>query len=159
MTTIAYRDRFLVADTQMTNGNIRQTAPPKIKVLPNGMVLASAGDLTDIANAQQRLGKDDWESAKYKKIKNFEAIGIWKGQVFMFEGSTAPLPLVDKYCAIGSGWELAIAHMAKGYSAIDAVLFASTLDINTNDQLQIYELPPADSTGGEAPKQKARRAK
>lgn len=159
MTTIAYRDRILVADSQMTTGHIRQKAPPKIQILPNGLVLGSAGDITEIANAHQRLGKDDWESAKYKKIKDFEAIGIWKGQVFMFEGSTAPIPLVDEYCAIGSGWELAIAHMSKGYSAADAVLFASTLDIHTNDQLQIYELPPTDSTGGEAPKQKTRRAK
>lgn len=148
MTTIAYRDGVIAADTQMTVDHVKQSAPPKITTLKNGMIIASAGDMISIAKAHQRLCKDDWENEKYKSIKEFEAIAYWKGDIITFNDSTAPLPLVDEYCAIGSGWEFALAHMAKGYSAADAVLFASTLDIYTNDKIQICTLPPKSSVEG-----------
>jgi hypothetical protein len=60
--------------------------------------------------------------------------------VYWTDGHLIPQLMADPYYAIGSGWKFAIAAMAKGDSAPEAVLFASTLDVYTNSEIQIVEI-------------------
>jgi ATP-dependent protease HslVU (ClpYQ) peptidase subunit len=146
MTTIAYKDGILAADTQLTLGdNIRAISSPKIMQLNNDTVLAAAGGTGEILKAKAFFTRNDWwdkldESPTFKKDDDddggFEALLWFKGNLYMCSGNCYPEPLVDGYYAIGNGWILALAAMKLGQSAPEAILFAGEHNIYTNKIVQ-----------------------
>jgi len=159
MTTIAYKEGVLAADSQLTvGGHIRTKSDPKILILQNGFVLGLAGKTNEILHAVQFLNNPYWLENLDKAptdLKKFEGLGYFKGNVFFFEGSCLPNLMAHPFYAIGSGWEHAMAAMALGMSAPDAIRFASKHDVFTNDEVQIVNVKQEQEA--EAPPKRVRR--
>ncbi len=138
MTTIAYKDGILAADTQLTyHGGISGTTR-KIERLDNGMVVAVAGDVD-----KEFWWKQAIQGTKIPKInKNFkglEAIVIDGTKVYHCYDDIALIDLHDKYDAAGHGGNMARAGMSIGMSAKDAVKFVGGIDIYTNQVVDTYD--------------------
>lgn len=161
MTTIAYRDGLMAADTQLTiGGHIRTKSDPKIVTLSNGLVLGAAGKTHKIVIATEFLKNPYWienldKMPNPETTKGWEGIAAWKGTVYFFQGDCIPNLMVSPFYAIGSGWELAHAAMAMGLSAPDAVKFASELDVYTNAEVQIVNVQQEQEA--QAPPKRVRR--
>lgn len=143
MTTIAYKDGILAADSQVTFGNVKATSDPKIKELPNGIIIALAGNNDKIMVALQFFSREDWEEKLNEAPdfkKGFEAILVSKGRVYTAQNNCVPWPLVHPFHAAGSGWQIASAGMHMGMSAEEAVKLASELDIYTNNKVQVVNV-------------------
>lgn len=129
---------MIAADTQVTMGQYKFTSDPKILTLDNGVVLACAGDAAKGIQAKKFFSQPDWEdklddAPNFKK--GFEALVISKGRIYYCVNDCIAIPLGHKFHAMGSGWVLAAAAMHMGLSAIEAVKFASELDIHTNSEV------------------------
>lgn len=144
MTTIAYKDGILAADTQLTyDGHIKGTSVFKIRHLPSGVLFAGAGNVKEILMAENFYSQKDWEQKLDEAPpikKSFEAIVVSKGRVLTLNQTLLPDIMADKFCACGSGWKLAHAAMAMGLGAEDAIKFTATLDVFTNDEVQVINV-------------------
>jgi len=144
MTTIAYKDSILAADSQLTVAkNIKLDSDPKIMILPNGVVFAPAGSSHKIMVAAKFFSKPDWkesldESPSFKS--GFEAILVSEGGIYYCYNNCIPVPMCHRFYAIGSGWQIANAAMHSGMSAEEAVIFTSELDIFTNNKVQVVNV-------------------
>ncbi len=140
MTTIAYRGGILAADTQMTDNHIRV---PMRKLFLLG---AGQGCVAICGDVEKAIGVVAWIKAgadpsqwKKKLYKGVAAIYLDKwGEPFWFDDGPNAVPITGPYYAMGTGHTLAFGAMSTGLSAVDAVKFASTLDIYTNNQIEYY---------------------
>lgn len=144
MTTIAWRGNEFVADSQLTWSKHFPTASEaKIRQLPSGILIGGAGSMTDTRKAELFFSDPDWINVsldKLPKLKSYEGL-FWDGhEMYWVDEELVPCVVVDDFSAIGSGWELAMAAMDHGKSASEAVLYAATRDIFTNDKLQVIYL-------------------
>lgn len=151
MTTIAYRDGILAADTQLTISNIKVFCS-KIFVLRPGFILACAGS-TDLEwKAMHFFKEPNWrqldfpsmipegeEPSDKEEAKNIQIIAIENGIPFFCHENFIPIPIEHPFYAIGSGHELAMLGMHLGLTAPQAVITASELDVNTNDVVDYYD--------------------
>ena len=144
MTTVAYRDGIIAADSQITyDKSVRGKSAPKIVQLNKDLVFVGAGDTRAIAHATKFFTPLNWEekleeAPKFKQA--FEAIIWYKGKIYTCIGSCYPELVCDDFYAIGSGYKFALAALHLGLSAEDAVKFASTLDIYTNNEIQLFNV-------------------
>jgi hypothetical protein len=144
MTTIAWRGRILAADTQLTHSGGIPTLCRKLRKMGHKGCLSIAGNVDDEYIFTQWLlagGKqDEWPHERMKKAV-FEAIYIdqWN-DVWFYINNSAPIAMEHEFFAIGQGDRLALAAMQLGMGAKDAVLFASELNVNTNNLVDTYDL-------------------
>jgi ATP-dependent protease HslVU (ClpYQ) peptidase subunit len=147
MTTIAWKGRTLAADTQLTYEDNTKAFCRKIHDLGAGHIVAIAGSV----DAEYYFKKwliagakiDSWGNMviEFLKKPKFEAIYIDKNnQKWYYTDGPAPMLIEHKFAAIGSGRSLALAGMHMGLSAMDAVLLAGDIDINTNKIVDTYDL-------------------
>lgn len=138
MTTIAYRDGILAADTLITAGNIRCGTETKIKAR-GPLLYGSCGScgLTDKVEAWIRAGM----IGDRPHLKAGEATG----SVFVFmpddkivwmheDGDTV---LTAPYWAAGSGEKFALGAMAHGASAEEAVRAAIVHDTGSGGSVTV----------------------
>lgn len=136
MTTIAFRDNILAADTQLTIGDIR-TKCTKIRKLNKNTIIACAGNTNAEYKAHQYFNQPDWRNKEPPEIKkDFECIVIYKGIAYACNKSLYPSPIEHPFFAIGSGWQLSMAGMHTGMSAIESIKFAAELNIYTNNEVE-----------------------
>lgn len=143
MTTIAYRDGIMVADSQETLGSFKYKGSPKILVLENELVIGVAGDTPKIVEAIRFFSRPDWkekfdDAPDFKK--GFEALLVSEGRPYYCTNNCIPVPIGHPFYAIGSGWQLAMAGMFTGMSAEDAVKFAGEMNIYTNKEVQVVDV-------------------
>lgn len=143
MTTIAYKDGILAADTQLTISDTKLLSDDKIRLLNKDTILAAAGDLGSVLIAEKFFAQENWENATRPTIEKgkdddntLDAILIYKGKPYMVDGLLIPEPIKHPHYAVGSGWKFAMAAMHSGMSAPDAVKFASELDVYTNNRVR-----------------------
>lgn len=138
MTTIAVKNGILAADTQINIDSVKLFGHKLVRVA--GSIYAIAG------NADIELAFLDWAVEKIKPfprkcIKNFEAIEVdSNANISYYCATPGSLPLDAPFYAIGSGWKIAMAGMACGLSASDAVKLAGSLDIYTNQFVDTYNI-------------------
>lgn len=140
MTTIAYRDGTLAADTQGQVGHLKDPFPVrKIQVLSNNTVLALCGALAelDVLKNWMEAGMPDPlpQLQESTGIHFIDQNNIWVyelGGRFKFEG---------EFGAWGSGASVALAAMMLEQSAIEAVALAMKLDTYTGGQIVSAEIP------------------
>lgn len=160
MTTLAYKDGLLAADSQMTVGDTRLVSSDKIHILSKDTIFAAAGFDVSINKAKRFFSKPDWEEllSDSEKVpvltKDMDAILIHKGVVYTIGKDMEPDPMGDMpFIACGSGWQFALSAMAFGKSAPEAVVFASGWDVYTNDKVKVlnvtefYEKQKTKGTG------------
>lgn len=159
MTTIAFRDGILAADTQGSWGGT-PTIQTKIRRLPK-FALAGAGIIERILDLEDDLRAwVNWDAFSIHKLLDFR----WER--FKGEGApdydrdpqviaVSPHGTVYKLCrdrfslttlaagpfiALGSGSDYALGAMAHGATAAEAVAIAARLDIHTGGEIQTLKV-------------------
>jgi ATP-dependent protease HslVU (ClpYQ) peptidase subunit len=136
MTTIAYKDGVLAADTcRVVNGIATKCS--KLHRLEDGSVFAGAGNSTDIAKCFRWLTGGEKPA---NELESLSALHLTEDGLFYIDGALEPLLMDQEYWAVGSGADFAIAGMFMGMSAQDAVTLASKLDIHTQLPLEVIIL-------------------
>lgn len=142
MTTIAYKDGVLAADTRCTIDDvIDQSEHKKVFHLKNGALVGLAGDLGVITAVLKKLRRDpdDFEVIKVEK-KELNAIYVRAdGKVFE-KDSNGWIPVTAKYAATGSGYLAALVAMRCGKSAREAIKIAIEFDKNTGGKVRSVKL-------------------
>jgi hypothetical protein len=143
MTTIAYDGRYLAADRrEICSGLVRSMT--KIFVF-DSVVYAACGQIPDV------LRIVEWLNSGYevKERPTLQEGGGWglvirKGAtrtVHQIQGNTPVLHrLTERFCADGSGRDFALAAMALGKSARDAVELASLFDASTGGGVDVFDV-------------------
>lgn len=135
MTTIAYRNNILAADTQLTDDHFKYLCH-KIELLSDGRILACSGNCDDEQDFKEWLLGERKTLPKKNKTN---ALLITDGIPVQYAATTR-LPIDHPFMAIGSGWKIAMTFMYAGYGAIEAVKATSELEINTNNLVDSYNL-------------------
>jgi ATP-dependent protease HslVU (ClpYQ) peptidase subunit len=138
MTTVAYRDGILVADSQLTIGSMRVPGTvSKIGKTKAGILYGGAGSLADLGNFF------DWVQDPDDEAPDGEYHGLIilpTGKVIEVEGG-AILPTIQQpFRAIGSGAPYAIAAMLAGATAQEAVRIGIKLDIHSSGPIRTMKL-------------------
>lgn len=145
MTTIAYRDGIMAADSRAFSGGSTPIGfKRKLFEMPDGSVVG-------VSTNQPGLGEwfVDWLSGKISEDPHnirepvlqgnteFTALHVTPlGNVFFYHDSLYPSgPLTDEFFAIGSGDRYAIGAMLMGASAVRAVEIAMQVDPWTDGEI------------------------
>jgi len=144
MTTIVWDGKTLAADSQVSSECARVGKTPKLRQLAENLFVAAAGYQSDT------LMFEVWAAGGFKQDAKpciegdeFQAIVIAPDGVFEFESALMPCPLLYP-TAIGSGWMWAIAALDFGATAEDAVKYAATRDVFTNDEVNFVHVTIAE---------------
>jgi len=130
MTTVAYKNGVMAADSAITDGVMRGGKLWKItRHDASGALLGVAGKVTEVVdylNYFRRYGVT--KSKKFSLAESTGLIATVEGTVMLVEASTI-YPIEEEYFAIGSGAAMAMTAMRCGCSAIIAVKIACELDL------------------------------
>lgn len=131
MTTIAYRDGVLAADSLVTLGDTKVHGRYHKIVRIGGHLIGTAGSVAACQNFLDWLREGDEDSVPPKG--EYKALVVNpKGKVREFEGgSLLPVPRGAKFYSIGSGAPYALAAMYAGATATEAVKIAAKIDTST----------------------------
>jgi hypothetical protein len=124
VTVIAYRDGVMVADTEMSIGNVKSRCVKIAK--KNGHLIGMCGtECPPLATFVTAFGKKDEEARKLVKDFKFTALVVTpKGEMQLWDPSMTFETLLTPFYAIGSGGEVAMGAMEMGASSRKAVLVA-----------------------------------
>lgn len=141
MTTIAYKDGWLVSDSRETSGERVDTDRcKKIYRLPDGSLYAGSGESANIMHLHQELIKAT--RSKKKVLPNVQLKGIHailvenKKKVYFYEKGI--WTQFTYHHSIGTGSHYALAAMDHGASAEEAVRIACKRDIYSGGRLQKF---------------------
>jgi ATP-dependent protease HslVU (ClpYQ) peptidase subunit len=138
MTTIAYKDGVLVADTQATSGSWKRGTTVKIHRVGR-LLVGFAGDL---ASCQRFLSwvksglEDDSPLEEGSEAFVIEPCG----RLTSWQGAIGHVMNFGEFYSTGSGCSYAVGAMAAGATAEEAVLVAAKYDVYTNDKLTVLHL-------------------
>lgn len=134
MTTIAYRDGIMAADSLATGGDVRRGEVAKLDTLADGTILGLTGSsgLAPLVCAWLAAGAK-WEDRP--KLPDGLTIGGLLvrpgGTVFVISTNFVLQQVTAEFHAQGSGNEIAIGAMAMGATAEQDVAVAAKFDIYT----------------------------
>lgn len=145
MTTIAYKEGIMAADSRASEGDTHVTECQKIFKLENGAYLGSSGDDDDreVIELLSQASPSKMPSRKKLAALELQYSGILvfpSGKVFKIEvehneerqaWAGSVFEIKDKMCAIGSGASFAYGAMEAGVDAVKAVEIACRRDINS----------------------------
>lgn len=156
MTTIAYKEGFMACDSCWSDGHDVVTLANKIVRLKSGALLGGAGE-SDDRKFVELLDKiktpTTFPTHDVLNAIRQEYSGLWvlpSGRIFIIETSAAVAgdqgagiyELNGPYGATGSGRPFAMAAMAAGKSARDAVRIACKFDLNSRPPVYVMALQP-----------------
>lgn len=140
MTTIAYKDGILAADSAVTYSGTYQGSTRKIFASKQGGLVAACGDLTALAVVKR------WVEEKHCKgdipETSAEYSALWvkpNGEVYVVEHREA-VKIDAPFIANGSGADIATGAMAFGATADQAVHIAACFDTSSAAPIQIAKL-------------------
>lgn len=146
MTTVAWRDGIMAADTQGQRDGMRINAKKIHRVQDASLVealIGISGNLPDCLKFVGWFGKRDKE-LDFKMFRqdssdapDVAAIVVRNSGVEYWTEHCQPIPILDEFAAIGSGAHAALAAMHMGATALEAVRIASLVDPHTNSVIQV----------------------
>lgn len=140
MTTIAYRDGVIAADTSMTAGSSRQGRVVKVAANDMGQLAGAAGRATYMAAFLAWFSKGCWDDPpKAEKTDDQCDRGIvvhWDGSLTVYEDGGS-FDLTAPYYAIGSGKPEALGALFAGADAETAVRAAMEHDTFTAGDITV----------------------
>lgn len=138
MTTVAYSDGVLAADTQLSDEALVYRVQ-KIDELPDGSLIGGAGDWSRAFLYMQWMKSES--AGPPPKLKGAILLRITPdGCLWLNEGGGF-YPLLNKNnVAIGSGAQAAMALMEQGKSAVEAIKAVTQLDQYTSNPVQALTL-------------------
>lgn len=128
MTTIAWRDGILAADKKASEGDTghRVTKLHRTKT----HAIATAGGfgvgLLFVKWFPKQEGECPLDDCTTALVMNLDT-----GQCWSWEEDGIPIPIEDKFTAIGTGQQFALGAMAFGATAVEAVEIANEWDNNS----------------------------
>lgn len=140
MTTIAYRDGVLAADSLVTLGGTKvHGSYQKIRRIGDYLI-GTAGSVAACQAFVEWLKSGDDAHAPPKGEYGALIVDP-RGRVREIEnGSVLPAPRGAKFFALGSGGPFALAAMYAGASATEAVKIAAKIDTNTGLPVKTLKL-------------------
>jgi len=139
MTTIAYRNGILAADTLVTEQGRRVGRTTKI--FRHGELLwgfAGALQHRDVVASWLSAGlPGDTPLMETRKGARSDALIIFDGRLICFDEHGADSMALPQFYAIGSGAPYALGAMAHGASAEEAVRAAMNLDLYTGGDVTV----------------------
>jgi hypothetical protein len=136
MTTLAFDWKELAADSQATSENIKFSCT-KIHKGAN-YIMAHAGSL-DEGYAFKAILEGEAKNKDVSLSKGFCAIVWWDtGEAEEYYDTLIPIPIEEKYTAMGTGAGMALAAMYCGKSAKEAVEVAKKFDIFSGGKVVAY---------------------
>lgn len=144
MTTIAWDGKTLAADRRTSFGSRITTVTKAHRV--NGHLVAGAG-ITAQINEMIVWFRDGANPATFPAAqRGDDAVSLLvitpAREVHLYCNTPYPLVIEDKFTAIGSGSEFALAAMHCGKSAVEAVEVAAVFDSATGGGVNILHLDP-----------------
>jgi len=134
ITTIAWDGKTLAADTlAQTSVNLKAR---KLHRLSNGAMFGAAGSCQEIAAVLAWLNGGE----KPSDLDVFEGLIIEKHGAERLGERLMRLPVFEAFWSIGSGSHFAIAAMACGKSAVEAVRLAARFDPYTGGRVESMKL-------------------
>lgn len=136
MTTIAINKTSIAADSQFTHQNL----------ITKGDKLFRVGDdIIGFAGAVEAgIAFVDWKKGGEKPVEldeDFEAFVLSKdGRITWYGSKMVPIPVKEKFTAIGSGSHLAIGAMYAGLSPEEAVKIACKVDTGSCLPVKVFKL-------------------
>ena len=142
MTTIVTNREELAADTQVMYWGQLPGKTTKISTLPDGSIIACAGDTMCEYRALQFFSNPQWPTQEPIEFadKSFEAILWYNRKLYVLLGSTVPNLIKDRYFTIGSGGPYARSALELGLTPKEAIKHASKFDANTNNRVHVVKL-------------------
>ena len=141
MTTFAYKNGFLAADTLITYGNGRLGHMSKIVKNDKGWLFAASGTIDGVKKIL------DWGRRGYidRGIPNIEGTDGFvvepDGQTYsLVKGELVPFLITGKGYAEGTGGNYAEGAMEAGASAKQAVEIAMIYDTKTGGTIEVLKL-------------------
>jgi len=133
MTTIAYRNNMLVADTASWDANgVYFGKSSKLFKLNDGRLLGTAGSYSMAVRVVAWLNGEGERPVcrEDRRTDRFQGLVITQdARVFHIDESLEEAEIMDcPFVAIGSGRELALGAMAMGGTAVQAVAIACEFD-------------------------------
>lgn len=136
MTTIAWDGRTLAGDTQATSSGMVRRLPAKVFRIEKGaghVLFGACGLDQDMHLVVQWIAGGMLPIDRPKLDEDsFAGIYIDSTGACRLESKLIRLPMIDRFHAIGSGRDFAMAAMHLGKSAREAVEVASEFDIYTS---------------------------
>lgn len=149
MTTIAYRDGVLAADTLVSMNGTVVSHMAKIFRVNDWLIggSGSAGVSFPIARWVEQSGGDARVPIEWGDVKDSSGLLISPlGAVFHADtGSNAVMLMDAPYHAIGSGTDIALSAMACSRKAVEAVKIAIKLDLYSGGNVTWLSLDGRDS--------------
>lgn len=146
MTTIAYRDGVLAADTLATWGKVKVDQKcQKLWKLRDGSLVGGSGAYNQVCTAVEILktilDKREQKDLPAFKLKDADLLFVSAngGGVFLFARGWEDISHLP-YFAIGHGRDFALAAMDAGASATEAVKIAIDRDVYTGGRVKSLTL-------------------
>jgi ATP-dependent protease HslVU (ClpYQ) peptidase subunit len=137
MTTIAWKDGRVAADSLVTAGDVRRGFVEKLTLLQDGLVFGHSGatgfdiEVIDWLNA----GAKPKDRPAIPEDARFTGIICWKEDFVLYGRDLRPQNIQAPFYSIGSGNEFAMGAMAFGASAKEAVEVAARFDVYTGGEI------------------------
>lgn len=147
LTTIAFDGEYLAADGRVTIGStvLSEVCNKiyKLSGLYNGEQMLYAATAGDVDAAEDIIDYLRGDSPELKESKA-QILLFTEGSIYSYWGRRFTKEC-DKYLAIGSGMEVALAAMKCGKNAKDAVKVASQMDIYTGGKIRCVRIRQPDT--------------
>ena len=152
MTTIAYRDGVMAADTMSNDGTLRVSMNSQkiYRVFTRFSIVACAGYVAEAEAFIEWLERGVPDGDKLKVSENFDAIevaclnAINPGAVWHWDDHLTPYKLDAEFYALGNGGHFAMGAMAAGCTAEEAVRLAIKHTIHSGGDIQIERITDFD---------------
>lgn len=139
MTTIAFRDGALAADTGVNAGGSISFHRCKLRRIGDAIYgFCGAAQLQNVVFDYFEIPKGD--KPKFDDELFVNVLKVNQDGVFMIERNLEPYPVNGDFYAIGSGSDLALGAMATGASAVRAIEIAIEFDDATCGTVDHLEL-------------------
>jgi hypothetical protein len=142
MTVIAWDGRTLAADKQTTAGG-RPRVTTKVYRVPEGLVAMCGSSVASVAVLewfQKGRPPNDYPAIQ-KTDKDCGAMFVdWTGQLWIYEDHPHAIRIENRFDAMGSGRDYAIAALHLGHDARTAVKVACELDVSCGQGIDSFDL-------------------
>lgn len=148
MTTIAWDGRTLAADKRCNIGSVHHTIT-KIRRGANGNLVGYAGNCSLGEEVLTWLCEGGERPEPQSEAKEFcSVIEITPDGTCLHHERWAPFTVENQHYAVGSGASFALAAMACGKTAAEAIEIAALFDSNTGNGVDVLPLKPAKPRAG-----------
>lgn len=141
MSTIAYRDGIIAADTLCIRSSIRTGYCTKIARRPDGTLGGAVGSLSFASTFLKWILEGTGDAPAREKDDGYYDAGLTvrpDGTIEVFEYKGQAI-IRAPYYAMGSGCEFAFASMFRGDTAAIAVATAIHFDIHSGGEIEILQ--------------------